>query len=57
MAEKGIRGRLYHSINRHKKANNKFMKDLDKEKESSYLKYWNVNNIYGWTVSKKLPVN
>ena len=33
------------------------MKDYDKNKESSYLKCWNVNNLYGWTMSQKLPVN
>ena len=33
------------------------MKDYDKKKESSYLKYSNVNNLYVWVVSKKLPVN
>ena len=33
------------------------MKDFDKNKESSYLKYWNVNNLYGWGWSQKLLVN
>ena len=33
------------------------MKDYDKNKESSYLKYWNVNKLYGWKMSQKLPVN
>ena len=33
------------------------MKDYDKNKELSYLKYWVVNNLYGWTRSPKLPVN
>ena len=33
------------------------MKDYDKNKESSYLKYWNVNNLYGWALLLKLPVN
>ena len=39
------------------KPNNKNMKDYDKNKESSYLKYWNVNILYGWAMSQKLPVN
>ena len=57
MVEKGIRHGICHSINKYAIANNKYMKDYDKNKESSYLKYWNVNNLYGWAKSQKLPVN
>ena len=37
------------------KANNKYMKDYDKNKESLYLKYWQFNNLYGWEPYKPLP--
>ena len=33
------------------------MKSYDENKESSYLKYWDENNLYGWTILQKLPVN
>ena len=47
MFEKVIRGGIC----------NKYMKDYDKNKESSYLKYWNVNNLYSWAMSQNLPLN
>ena len=33
------------------------MKEYDKNKELSYLKYWDVNNLYGWAMLQELPVN
>ena len=47
MVENTIKIGICHSIYRYAKANDKYMKDDDKNKESSYLQYWNVNNLYG----------
>ena len=57
MVEKGIRGGVCHSIYQYAKANDKYMKDYDKNRESSYIQYWNVNNLYSCAMSQKLPVN
>ena len=37
--------------------NNNYLNDYDKNKESPYIQYWNVNNTYGWEMLQKLPVN
>ena len=55
--EKGTRGGICHAIHRYAKANNKYMKNYNKDIISSYLMYLDANNLYGWTMSQKLPVN
>ena len=53
MVEKGIRGGMCHAIYRCVKANDQYMKDYDKTKELSYLKYQNANNVYRWEMPIK----
>ena len=55
MVEEGIRGGICHSIHRY--ANNKYMKNYNNNEESSYMQYLDANNLYGWVMSEKLPVN
>ena len=57
MVEEGIRGGICHSIHRYAKANNKYMKNYNNNEESLYIQYLDANNLYGWAMSKKLPVN
>ena len=57
IVEEGIRGGICHTIHRHAKANNNYMKNYDKNKESSYIQYLDASNLYGWAMSQKLPVN
>ena len=33
------------------------MYDYDKNKQSSYLKHWGINNLYAWTMRQKFSVN
>ena len=57
MVEKDIREVLCQSIYGYARANNKYMKDCNKHKGSSYLQNWDFNNVYGWAMSLSLPVS
>ena len=43
MVEEGV----CHTIHRYAKANNKYMKDYNKDEEESFLQYGDANNLYG----------
>ena len=57
MVEEGIKRRTRHSIHRYTKANNKYMKDHNKDEEELFLQYDDANNLYRWAMSQKLPVD
>ena len=56
MTEKGIRGGISQSTYRHAKANNRYMKNYNKNIESLYIEYLDTNNLYGWAMTQKLHV-
>ena len=56
MFEEGIRGGMCQATHRYAKANNNYMRDHDKNKQSLYLEYLDANKLYRWAMSRKLTV-
>ena len=57
MVEKGLQGGICKATHRYAKANNEYKKNFDKDIISSYQTYLDANNLYGWAMSQKLPIN
>ena len=58
MVEKGICGGITQSVCRYFQSNNKYMNNkYDKTKKSTYLQYYDVNSLYAWAMTQKLPVD
>ena len=52
-----MRSGTCHAIYWYVNADNEYLKNYEKKKESSYIKYKDVNNLYRWSMSQRLPVN
>ena len=57
MINNGLRGGISCAFNKYCKANNKYLKDYDPNKPSNYIIYLDANNLYGWAMSEKLPLD
>jgi hypothetical protein len=54
--KQGLRGGLAFIGNKYAKANNPKLKDYDPTKPKSYIKYFDLTNLYGYCMMQKLPV-
>ena len=57
MNEEGIGGGITQAIKKYASANNKYMKNYNPNQLSSFLMYLDANNLYGWAMCRKLPLN
>ena len=57
MVEKGIRGGLTQVVKKHAVANHKYLPSYDASKNSVFLQYLDANNLYGYAMGQKLPLD
>ena len=55
--QKGIRAEMSYISNRCSKVNNEHLRSYDSKQESKLIKYLDVNNLYGYVISKFLPTS
>ena len=53
--ETSMTGEVSYSTNRYGQANNRYMKNHDKNAQSKYVMYLDANNLCGWALSQYLP--
>ena len=56
MFERGIRGGITQAVHKYTAANNPYMEDrFNPNKDTTYLQYLDMNNLYSWAMSHPLP--
>ena len=53
--EEGLRGGISVITNSYSKANNPYLPNYNPKEDNKYIVYLDINNLYGWTMSKFLP--
>ena len=53
--EKRLRGGISYIAKRYAKANDKYTKNYDPKKPSTFVTYLDMNNLHGWAISEYLP--
>ena len=54
--ERGLRGGISMESRRYCQANNPYLRNYNPHEETSYIMYYDANNLYGWAISQPLPV-
>ena len=57
LVESGIRGGVSMITKKWASANNHYMKHYDANEPSNFIVYLDANNLYGWAMSQKMPVD
>ena len=53
--ERGIRDGISQCRNHYSRANNPYVADYNPTEDTTYLVYYDVNNLYGWAMMQYLP--
>ena len=53
--EKGLRGGISYIAKRYAKTNYKYINDYHPKKPSTFISYFDMNNLYGWAMSEYVP--
>ena len=55
MIEEGIRSGITHVLTKSLQANSTYLKDYNENSNSLFLQYLDLNSLYAWPMSQKLP--